>query len=112
MNAKGHWFGVKCLFLHAGLSDDEGMPFQAYEERVVLVRALDFDWAIKRAEKEAETYASQCGNCEYLGFANCFDLLETEIGEFTEVYSLMRKSTLEPDAYLTRFYDTGEECTQ
>jgi hypothetical protein len=111
MNAEAHWFGVRCLFRHFNLVAEDGSTFQTYEERVVVVRALDFDWAIKKAEREAVQYAHGCGACEYLGFANCFDMRESEIVDFTEVYSLMRKSTLAPEDYIDRFYDTGDECT-
>lgn len=108
---QGRWFGAKCLFVHRGLSVEEDSRTLTYEERVVLVKALDFNWAIRKAERDATAYASKAGDCKYLKFVDCFDILENEVAEFTEVYSLMRKSNLDPDRYVSQFYATGEECT-
>jgi Domain of unknown function (DUF4288) len=103
------WYGAKCVFLHTGI---DGCPGRVYEERVILVRAENFDEAIARAEGMAEGYARECGGCSYTGFINVFHLYDESIGDGTEVYSLMRTSDLSQDEYLNSFYDTGTERTQ
>jgi hypothetical protein len=80
----------------------------AYEERVTLWRADTFDDAIELAEAEATDYAAALG-AEYCGFAQSFSLPETTPGHGSEVFSLMRVSGLDPDEYLTQFFDTGAE---
>ena len=103
------WYGAKCVFLHTEI---ESCPGQVYEERVILVRAESFDEAISRAEIMAEEYANDVDGCSYTGFVNVFHIYEENVGDGTEVYSLMRKSDLDKDEYLNTFYDTGTERTQ
>ena len=103
------WYGAKCIFLHTAT---ESCQRQVYEERVILVRANDFDEAIRRAEQEAETYARDCGSCTYTGFIDVFHIYDGYLGDGTEVYSLMRTSDCGTDEYLTRFYDTEAERTR
>lgn len=101
------WFGAKCIFVYpSGSLDAE----QVYEERVILLKAMDFDQAIARAEKDAHSYAEE--RCIYTGFVDVFRIFDDDIGEDTEVYSLMRTSALTPNKYLDHFYDTGTERTQ
>jgi hypothetical protein len=79
-----------------------------YEERVVLFEAENFDEAVDIAESEAMCYAEEeCG--EYLGFVNVYSLFSDDIFEITEVYSSMRRSGLNKDDYIDKFYDTGGE---
>ncbi|MCL1897985.1 MAG: hypothetical protein FWG16_04105 [Micrococcales bacterium] len=53
-------------------------------------------------------YLSGEEGAEYLDFAQAYMLVDhPEDG--AEVFSLMRLSTLEPDHYLTQFFDTGTE---
>lgn len=103
------WYGAKCIFLHTQI---EGCPGQVYEERVVLTKATSLDDAIQRAESLAKEYASDCGGCSYTGFINVFHIYDENIGDGSEVYSLMRTSELSTNAYLDQFYDTGMERTQ
>ena len=103
------WYGAKCIFLHTGI---ESSPAQVYEERVILVRAESLDDAITRAEVMAEEYAHDLDGCSYTGFVDVFHIYDENVGEGTEVYSLMRTSDLGKDEYLNRFYDTGTERTQ
>ena len=58
------------------------------------------------AESEAADYAA--GDCEYLGLAQAFEL-DREPGQGAEVFSLMRDSPLDPEDYLDRHFDTGQE---
>lgn len=103
---KKSWFGAKCVFAYpSGSLADE----QLYEERVILLKAIDFDEAIALAEKEARSYAT---SCIYTGFVNVFQISAHEIVEGTEVYSLMRSSELDSGEYLNYFHDIGTEKTR
>ncbi|WP_267420304.1 MULTISPECIES: hypothetical protein [unclassified Curtobacterium] len=97
-NATDAWFGVRCVFRHGG---------STYEERIVIVLAADFDHAIAKAEDDAAEYADDV-NAEYVGLAQAFALFD-DLGDGSEVFSLMRDSDLTPDEYLTAFFDTGDE---
>lgn len=101
------WFSVRCLFVHrpADAQDDA-----IYEERITLWQAESFELAIARAEEEAAEYAGTVG-AEYLGFAQSFHLAIEDRAptEGDEVYSLMRDSSLDADAYISRYFDDGRE---
>jgi hypothetical protein len=92
------WFSVRCVFR---LSDG------LYEERVTIWEADDFDHAIQLAEEEATIYAANA-TATFLGFAQAFKIAEPPQSG-VEVFSLLRDSELEPDEYLSRFFDTGSE---
>jgi hypothetical protein len=102
------WFSVKCLFIHRNLSKEAEKDL--FEERIILTRAKNNSWAIKKAELEARHYA-KIENCEYLRYCDCFKI-ENSVGDNSEIYSLMRSSALEPEDYISRFYDTGNETSQ
>ncbi len=97
------WFGARCIFRHA----DRG----AYEERVTIWRAASFDEAVASAEAEAAAYAGHLDNVEFTGLTQAFHMFEAPASG-AEVFSLMRDSELDPDAYLNRFFDTGTERQQ
>ncbi|GIG93292.1 hypothetical protein [Plantactinospora endophytica] len=97
------WFAVRCVFRVGADSAS-----QLYEERLTLWRARGFDQAVALAEDEALGYAAEQTGVDYLGFAQAYWLFD-EPGHGAEVFSLIRASELEPSAYLTRFFDTGEE---
>ncbi|HEY9731730.1 MAG TPA: DUF4288 domain-containing protein [Drouetiella sp.] len=103
--SKEFWHAAKCVFLHAPGAE------QLYEERVVLIAANDWNEAIEVAEREARDYAASLDHCTYIGFVSVFKILAESLCSETEVYSLMRASTLEKEEYLDRFYDTGSERT-
>ena len=92
------WFGVRCVF-----RGSDGL----YEERVTIWQADDFEHAIQLAEEEAIVYAGNAASM-FLGFAQAFKMTNPPDGG-VEVFSLMRESKLQPDEYLTRFFDTGSE---
>lgn len=92
------WFGVRCVF-----RDPEG----TYEERVTLWSADTFDEAVLLAEAEATEYAADVGS-QFLRFAQAYVMPEAP-GQGAEVFSLLRDSDLDPDEYLDRFFDTGDE---
>ncbi|MGW1060372.1 hypothetical protein [Micromonospora rubida] len=95
------WFAVRSVFQYG--SD---APF-VYEERITVWRAVSFDAAVALAEAEAAEYTNEFDR-RYLGFAQAYRMFD-ELGHGAEVYSLMRDSELPSDAYLTTFFDTGEE---
>ena len=100
------WYSVRCL-IH--FPDPDPGRTAVYEERITLWRAARSDEAIARAEAEAEEFAADV-NGEYLGFAQAYHLaVEGEVGDATEVFSLLRDSSLEPDEYIDRFFVTGAE---
>jgi hypothetical protein len=92
------WFGVRCVF-----HDPEG----TYEERITLWEADTFDEAVILAEAEATEYAADVGST-FLRFAQAYVMPEGP-GQGAEVFSLLRDSDLDPDAYLDAFFDTGAE---
>lgn len=104
------WFGARTIY-RVEKSNTVTSENKLYEERVVLFDANSFDEAITKAEKEAETYASNT-NLTYLGYVNVFALYNNKIEDGTEVYSLMRESELEADVYIDKFFDTGSERTK
>jgi hypothetical protein len=100
------WFSVRCVFAWSGW---EGRPF---EERITLWRARSLDHAIELAEQEAGEYAAEHG-FEYLQLSQAYEITEgSEIGNGTEVFSLLRDSDLAPDDYLDSFFSTGREHIQ
>lgn len=99
------WYAARCLFRHPGLPAELGET--VYEERIVLVRADSFEGATRKSKEEALTYASE--GIEYLGFVELYHLFDADVGDGSEVFSLMRTSSLDSDAYIARFLDTGAE---
>lgn len=95
------WVAVRCVLGHVV---DSG---QIYEERVTLWRTGDIDVAIGRAEVEVERYAEDI-DATYVGLAQAY-LLSDDVSDGAEIFSMMRGSDLEPQAYLDRFFDTGTE---
>ena len=83
-----------------------------YEERIVLLRAISFEDAIEQAEKQAErdcrAWSSEDSLMRYEGFLDVYHLFEPTVGPGVEIYSKIRKSSLEPREYLDRYYDDPE----
>lgn len=98
------WYAVRCVFAFVG---DDG-PY--YDERVTIWRASSFDAAIVLAEADAEEHA-EILDATYLGGPQAFHLFveDRPIEPGDEVFSLIRRSDLGPDAYLSHFFDTGRE---
>ena len=110
--ASSGWFAVRCLFRNgwpAPAPDDP--PGHHYEERITIWRANSADEAIAKAEAEAEDYAGAIieAPSEFLGLSQSFELFDNPDMDGAEVFSLLRRSTLEPDDYLLTFFNTGEE---
>lgn len=100
--AADDWYCARCIFRW----EDGG----CYEERLTLWRAESLTDAIRIAEVEAAAYARQFEDCplSYAGLAQACKL-DGDPGHGAEVFSLLRGSDLEPDAYLSDFFDTGQE---
>lgn len=78
-----------------------------YEERATLWRTSSLDEAIVLAEAESREYAEATDGVDS-GFFQAY-LLADAPEHGSEVFSLMRVSQEETDAYITRFFDTGLE---
>jgi len=85
---------------------------EVYEERIVLFRADSAEEAMSRAAGEAAAYVEALGSGEVHGFQQSYELAAGDIGDATEVFSLMRTSALDAESYLTRYFDTGDERQQ
>ncbi|UOZ05424.1 hypothetical protein [Amycolatopsis sp. WQ 127309] len=96
------WYAVRCVFRWTEPDD------RPYEERITLWRAVGLDAAIARAEAEAREYAGNSG-VTYLGLAQAYETGEKDLTEGSEVFSLLRTSSLPPEVYLDRHFDTGGE---
>ena len=111
MDEAKSWFAVRCIFVAtenrpwgpSDLAPDES----SYEERITIWRAADFAEAIALAEVDAEEYASDLEE-EYTGLAQCYRF-DDQPAHGAEVFSLIRRSTLDPADYLSQFFDTGAE---
>ena len=110
MHTDQPWYSVKCVFQHDDLSQRDGEVM--YEERIVVLKANSLHEAIASGEAEAEAYAGDEGAVHYTGFISAFHLFVLELADGAEVYSLMRESSLDTDAFLDRYYDIGIERTQ
>jgi hypothetical protein len=107
--AEGPWYGAKCLFLHR---DATGLcPGRVYEQRIVLVRASSQEAAIRAAEANAREYADD-NDAVYLGFVDTFHIFSENLGDGTEVYSLMQTSQLERDEFVSKYFDDGTQHSQ
>lgn len=104
------WYAVKCLFLHNDLKRRNGK--NNFEERILLVKAENFEDAIEKAEKEAIEYCETLDDVEYLNFCNSYHIAESRIVDLTEIYSLITASDLDQNEYIKKHYDTGGEFTQ
>jgi hypothetical protein len=104
--ASDEWFAVRSLFR---LVITDPPPEQiAYEERITLWRASSSDEAVGRAEAEARQYARTVDSEYLIDFGQAYHLFEPP-GDGSEVFSLIRDSTLDADAYVDHHFDTGTE---
>ncbi|HEY9290888.1 MAG TPA: hypothetical protein VIP98_06385 [Microlunatus sp.] len=109
-DSRSGWYAVRCLFQSNWPPDEPEAATRHYEERITLWRADSSDHAIELAEAEAEEYAGSIEDAPsvYLGLAQAYAMEEVP-GQGCEVFSLIRDSELEPDAYLDAFFDDGRE---
>ena len=98
------WYSVRCVF---SLTAPDGRPL--FEERVTLWRSESFEQAVALAETEAQQYAQDVEG-QYLGLAQAFHLASgPDLEQGVEAFTLIRASDLDPDDYLDRYFDTGDE---
>ena len=101
------WYCARCIFRHrAGHAHAS-----TYEERIILLRAHDFDHAARRAGEEARVYAGSLEGVEYLEFLDVYHLFEDAVGDGTEVFSLMlrQRTRSEASIFSAAFFQTGSE---
>lgn len=109
--ADKQWFAVRTI-----IANNENRPYGPtdlcpgqidYEERITLWRAASAEAAIALAEGECQRYVDDLGG-DMLQFSQSY-ALAMKPGHGIEVFSLIRRSELVPDAYLDRHFDTGTE---
>jgi hypothetical protein len=109
------WYAVRCVFQTstgaAGRPRAVGPGEFAYEERITIWRAASFDEAIDRAEAEAHEYVEGDSAEELIGLAQAYNLF-ADPADGAEVFSLIRRSDLNAQDYLARFFDTGGEYSR
>jgi hypothetical protein len=97
------WCAVKCLFSHPSGAHAEDHFF--YEERITLWQVSSFDEAFALAEAEAAAYA-RSNTCTFIRATDSFHLSDREVGHGSEVWSVMRRSGMEPESYAQNAGDT------
>ena len=93
------WFAVKSLYrTDVRASRSAAARLSNYEERVVLIRAVDFEEALRKAEVESREYVADSlwfnANGEEvetycLHDFHAFSLSDENVGDGTEIYSNM-----------------------
>jgi hypothetical protein len=110
------WYAVRSLFrgdkttefAPPNLSEGEG----AYEERITLWQAGSLEEALEKAEAEAKEYSEFAGLTYLSDFGQVYHLADVPPRDGAEVFSLNRDSALPPNAYVDRFFVTGQERQQ
>jgi hypothetical protein len=110
VTAGPNWYAVRCLF-RFGYGPEETEA--GYEERITLWRAASFDEAIARAEAEAQSYAAGLDDDPgaITDLVQAYHLFD-EPGDGAEIFSLIRMSDLDTNAYINTFFDSGTERQQ
>jgi hypothetical protein len=105
------WFSVRTVYLLPRSKK------KLYEERITVWRATSLAEAIELAEVEANAYEGEpdvdgrATGPKYLGLAQGYAMANQSdsVSSADEIFSLLRSSTLKPQAYLDAFFDTGSE---
>lgn len=105
------WYAVRCVIQTdpnspRGSADLEAGELE-YEERICVWKASTVEEAFEYAERDAVEYTKGL-ELKYTGFAQSFHLFGTP-RHGAEVFSLIRKSCLSTEDYLSTFFDTGRE---
>lgn len=98
-----------CRTVYRHSFKENGLAKRAFEERIVLIQARDFQAALIQAEKEARQYSRQLKGCTYLGHVAACIIDDIPLKHGSEIYSLIRDSDLADKTYLRRFIETGTE---
>ena len=103
------WYAARAVFLHKSIRPSRGKK-RVFEERIVLLRAATEKAAIQEAEREARRYARTTSGVDYVSFVETFRLFESRLRSGSEVFSLMRSTTLTPSRFVSRYFADGTEC--
>ncbi len=99
------WFGVRSVYCSRCVDPEHAF---SYEERVLVFLADSFESAIKLAEHESQQYVGTSESIA-LDYFNAFEIIDDQIQNGTEVYSLIRDSNLASEEYIDSYFDTGDE---
>jgi len=102
------WYAARAVCRHIGLRPRRRQK-HVYEERIVILRAASETEAIRKAERDAGKYADANTGVEYMGFVETFRLFDSRIRSGSEVFSLMRSSSLSAARFLSRYFANGSE---
>lgn len=103
------WYSARCVFLIKAAGDQNRT--NSYEERIILLRADTFDEAFAKAEEEAKEYIMDDSESQLL-FVEVYHLFERKISDQSEIFSLIRDSSLSPEDYVRQHFNTGHEYRQ
>ena len=105
------WFSAKQVFLHKP-NNEKIKPW--YEERIILLRAVDHDNAAGNALKNGREYCDGDDEiCNFLGLIDTFELFDSEIEDGAEVYSNKTISSLNEGEFISHYYpDITKDCEQ
>lgn len=95
------WFGAIGLFRHEYGEIDR---VSQYEERTVIVQALDEGAARDLVLNEFRRYAAELEGGRFLDQYVVNEICDVPNGPVTEVASLMRVTDLDPDTYIDRYW--------
>ena len=91
------WYAVKAVFYHKSRGE--------YEERIILIRADDFEDAGRKAEKEAKEYTANLDEVQFIEWVDIFHIFGSDIQDKTEVYSKLTASPLSPHDFIKLKYN-------
>ena len=101
------WYGVRALFLTNRSEDSSAV--RAYEERVVLIRALDHDDALEKGRAEADRYVEflKEGGCSasFVGGLSTYEIHPDKLEERDEVWSCIRRLDTSDSDFVRRMTD-------
>ena len=100
--AKQSWYSVRSAF-RVDLTHN-GKARRAFEERVVLFRAANFDEALAKGEAEAKRYAAFLQTGALLDHIVAYHIHDDELVEGDEVWSCMRDLDATDDDFVRRIY--------
>jgi hypothetical protein len=96
------WYSVRSIVRRDLIED--GKPRRSFEERVVLIRAIDYEEALEKGEAEAKRYASELGNCKMLDHFVVHVLHDGDLCEGEEVWSCIRDLDFTNRQFLHQIY--------
>lgn len=112
---KKQLYGAKYIL---GWYEKNARHAHTYEERVVLIKAIDTNEAVKLAEENALSYANAVSGdneiVKYENFVDIYEIATTSLRHGYEVYSITRNNIkgLNTKKFLDRYYDDGTQNTR